>query len=96
MMLPPPECSSISGTAAMVSAWAVATLKVNALLRSFVDVVSESVGHGAADVVDDDVQPPERLDGLSGQLGGDLGLSQIAGDDVGAPASGADLLGDGL
>ena len=56
----------------------------------------QAVGHGAADVVDDDVQSPERFDGLSRQLGGDLGLSQIADDDVGAPASGADLLGDGL
>ena len=46
----------------------------------------QRVGHGAADVVDDDVQSSERLDGLAGQLGGDLGLSQVAGDDVGAPA----------
>ena len=44
MMLPPPECSSISGTAAMVSAWAVATLKVNASLRSLVEVVSSVLG----------------------------------------------------
>ena len=55
MMLPPPECSSISGTAAAVSAWAVATLKVNASLRSFVEVFSSGVGHRAADVVHDDV-----------------------------------------
>ena len=44
MMLPPPECSSISGTAAVVSAWAVATLKVNASRRSLVDVVSSVFG----------------------------------------------------
>ena len=55
MMLPPPECSSISGTAAAVSAWAVTTLKVNASRRSLVDVFSSGAGHGAADVVDDDV-----------------------------------------
>ena len=55
MMLPPPECSSISGTAAVVSACAVATLKVNASFRSLVEVVSSVFGHRAADVVHDDV-----------------------------------------
>ena len=44
MMLPPPECSSINGAAATVSAWAVATLKVNASLRSLVEVVSSVLG----------------------------------------------------
>ena len=34
MMLPPPECSSIRGTAATVSAWAVSTLKVKASFMS--------------------------------------------------------------
>ena len=56
----------------------------------------QPVRHGAADVVDDDVQSSERLDGLAGQLRGDLGLGQVGGDDVGAPARGADLFGDGL
>ena len=44
MMLPPPECSSISGTAAEVSAWAVITLKVNASRKSLVDVFSSGPG----------------------------------------------------
>ena len=44
MMLPPPECSSISGTAAAVSAWAVDTLNVNASRRSFVEVFSSALG----------------------------------------------------
>ena len=96
MMLPPPECSSISGTAAMVNAWAVATLKVNAALEILRRGAQQRVGHGAADVVDDDVQPPERLDGLLGQLRGHLGLGQVCRDDVGAPPRGADLFGNGL
>ena len=44
LMMLPPECSSISGTAALVSACAVATLKVNASFRSLVDVVSSVFG----------------------------------------------------
>jgi hypothetical protein len=44
MMLPPPECSSINGTAAVVSACAVATLKVNASRRSLVEVVNSVFG----------------------------------------------------
>src|SRR3984893_1970285 len=44
MMLPPPECSSISGTAAEVSACAVETLNVNASLRSFVEVLPSGAG----------------------------------------------------
>ena len=55
MMLPPPECSSMSGTAAAVSACAVETLNVNASLRSFVEVLTNGARHGAADVVHDDV-----------------------------------------
>ncbi|CNI33020.1 Uncharacterised protein [Mycobacterium tuberculosis] len=42
--LPPPECSSINGTAARVNAWAVTTLNVNASLRSLVVVVSSVLG----------------------------------------------------
>ena len=96
MMLPPPECSSISGTAASVSACAVATLKVNASLQVLGRGVQQRFGHGAADVVDDDVQLAERLDGRAGQLGGGLGMREVGDDDVGAPADRRDLLGDGL
>jgi len=44
MMLPPPECSNMSGTAAEVSACAVTTLKVNASRKFFVDVFSSGPG----------------------------------------------------
>ena len=44
MMLPPPECSIISGTAATVSAWAVRTLKVNASFISLTLVVISALG----------------------------------------------------
>jgi hypothetical protein len=44
MTAPPPECSSISGAAALVSACAVPTLKVNAFLRSLVEVSNNGAG----------------------------------------------------
>ena len=44
MMLPPSECSSISGTAATTSACAVDTLNVNASRRSFVEVFNSGAG----------------------------------------------------
>ena len=44
MMLLPPECSSMSGTAASVSAWAVKTLNVNASFMSFTLVLISALG----------------------------------------------------
>ena len=96
MMLPPPECSSISGTAADGQCVGGGDVEGERALEVLRRRGQQAVGHGAADVVDDDVQSPERLDGLAGQLGGDLGLGQVAGDDVGPSARGADLFSDGL
>ncbi len=93
MMLPPPECSSIRGTAAAVNAWAVVTLNVKASRRSFVEVFKQGVRHGAADVVDDDVQLAEGLDGRLGELRGVLGVSEVGDDDVCSSADGPDLFG---
>jgi hypothetical protein len=56
----------------------------------------QRIGHGPADVVDDDVELSEGLDGLGGQLRGRLGMSQVGGDDVGFAAHRADLFGDGF
>lgn len=44
MMLPPPECSSISGTAATVRAWAVRTLNANASFIALTLVDSSALG----------------------------------------------------
>lgn len=44
MTLPPPECSSINGTAAVVRACAVATLNVKASRMSFVEVLNRAFG----------------------------------------------------
>ena len=80
MMLPPPECSSMSGTAAAVRACAVDTLKVNASRRSFAEVSSSGAG----------MVPPTLLttmssfpnaSGRGGQPGGDLRVGEVGDDD---------------
>ena len=51
----------------------------------------QRVGHAAADVVHDDVEFAERLNGLPGQFGGGFGLGQIGDDDVRSAAECLDL-----
>ena len=94
MMLPPPECSSISGTAAMVSACAVATLKVKASRRSLVDVVSRAFGMVPPTLLTTMSSLPNASTASAGERGGVLGMGEVGDDDVGAAAGAADLLGD--
>ena len=56
----------------------------------------QRAGHGAADVVDDDVQPAEHLDCCCGQSGRRFGVGEIAADHVRPPPGGVDLIGHGF
>ena len=56
----------------------------------------QGVGHAAADIVDDDVEPAELLDGLSRQFRGGLRLGEVCDDDVRAAAGRLDLGGHRL
>ena len=88
MMLPPPECSSINGTAAVVSACAVATLNVNASRRSLVEVVNSVLGMVPPTLFTTMSSLPKASTACAGQLGGVLGVREVGDDDVGRAAGG--------
>jgi len=73
----PPSPSSMSGTAARVRAWAVATFEVEGLLEKAGRRVQESPRHGPAHVVHHDVEPAEFLVGRRGQRGHGLEVVQV-------------------
>lgn len=90
MMLPPPECSSISGTAAEVNACAVETLKVKASRRSFVDVLSSGAGMVPPTLLTT-TSSSERLDRGLHKFGRRIRVGEVGNDDVSLAAGAGDL-----
>ena len=61
--------SSMSGTAARTQGVAGADVEVEGLLQEAGRGVEQGTGHGAPEVVDDDVQPAQLVPGRPGQRG---------------------------
>ena len=82
----PPGCSpsSIRGTAARRSAWPAGDVESEGLFEKAGRRIEEGARHGAAHVVDDDVEPAELVVRGLGERRHQVEIGQVAGDDDGA------------
>ena len=70
-----------------------ADVEVEGLFEEAGRGVEQGAGHGAPEVVDDDVQPAQLVPGRLGQRAHQVDIGEIAHHDHGPPAGGLDLRG---
>ena len=87
--------SSMRGTRGPDQGVAGRDVEAEGLLQEAGRGVEQRPRHGAAHVVDDDVEAAELVEGRLGQGGHEVEVGQVAGHDDGAAAGGLDLLGHG-